>query len=853
MKTNNYIYIAYMVLCSLISLSSCTDEEMVGRRGQTDYNSVALRVSMPTPVVCEPMTKTGAADFDQMSDLNVVIAPKEEGDNAEIKKVIYFKYAQQTNSVIAETDNGVYYTDEMKDAASNVTSFNLHFTSEWLEKNGITISNGDVDAQFFLVGNWGKSIEQESNVKTVGDLKDLKAHAISSASGLVQAPNIMFGEILPDTETETGTSHPEDNNKTGSCLIYKMNLVRTAAMITIMIDGSNLDKDIIITPKTVSLHNVPTSCTIGKHNRVHKEGELKPYEGMIVANGESKDFFNNGTKVSLANSNTTNPGNYTLVLTAGTHYETDDAGKITNPSNQAVAPLFLYENYHGEGFGASGVTTDNQWMKRPAEISEGITNLENVPASCSYIEVTADYFKINNSGETPIEKYGTATWRFFLGGNVTDDFDVLRNHYYKITLSLSGSGVNEKEYSWRVDADLNQPIVVDDTNMVLGGGGEMFRVRVNKKNFKLDNGTGSPFVYIRCSKGSEIEWKPLSEINNITGSFHVDQTGGKEYVWFYVQPMIRDVTWTEDKDSHKRSCSIDFCETNGTKVQTVTFTQYEPIKIELGYEDVQDPEDEDMQQVKKIIETYYNYTFQEGDPTPNGKFTMYLDRIDRNSMEWGFSETLLDKNHSTGFENVYHLIDPKEKGANCDAHVTEAKKYLPTGRNYNEDYTKGSCMMHAAMENYFMRYSPQPNALTTVGDILNTQLPNRPQEDTGVNENLRFCWCVPSIVGWQLIEKIDRHYREHKGIPSGIFDPAHPIVPWYSYWTSNAGTADMNDTYSDPTIDGKTYAFVYQFGRGLDAITSAGKYDSKYLVRRDTKLHYRLLNISPIYMKEVEN
>ena len=172
MKTNNYIYIAYMVLCSLINLSSCTDEDMIGRRGQTDYNSVALRVSMPTPVVCEPMTKAGAADFDHMSDLNVVIAPKEGGDNAEIKKVIYFKYAQQTNSVIAETDNGVYYTDEMKDAASNVTSFNLHFTSEWLEKNGITISNGDVDAQFFLVGNWGKSIEQESNVKTVDDLKD---------------------------------------------------------------------------------------------------------------------------------------------------------------------------------------------------------------------------------------------------------------------------------------------------------------------------------------------------------------------------------------------------------------------------------------------------------------------------------------------------------------------------------------------------------------------------------------------------------------------------------------------------------------------------------------------------------
>ena len=195
MKTNNYIYIACMALCSLLTLSSCTDEEMVGRRGQSGYSSVALRVNMPTPIVCEPMSKAGAADFDQLKDLNIVIADG-EGDDAEIKKVIYFEYAKQTNdNVIPETGNGVYYTDEKKEN-NNVTGFNLHFTSDWLEENGITISNGTVDAQFFLVGNWGKIIDME-NVTTVDVLRNLKAYTLSSASGLIQAPNIMFGEILP--------------------------------------------------------------------------------------------------------------------------------------------------------------------------------------------------------------------------------------------------------------------------------------------------------------------------------------------------------------------------------------------------------------------------------------------------------------------------------------------------------------------------------------------------------------------------------------------------------------------------------------------------------------------------------
>ena len=49
-------------------------------------------------------------------------------------------------------------------------------------------------------------------------------------------------------------------------------------------------------------------------------------------------------------------------------------------------------------------------------------------------------------------RYGNFTYRFYLGGNSTTDFSLVRNRHYEIIIELNDDGVDE--VSWRVDEDL---------------------------------------------------------------------------------------------------------------------------------------------------------------------------------------------------------------------------------------------------------------------------------------------------------------------------------------------------------------------------------------------------------------
>lgn len=835
MKMNKYIYIAYMILCTLISFSSCTDEEFVGKHDNKDYNSVSLRVKMPTPIVSEPMTKAGTADFDQMKDLNVVI-----GENNQILGVAYLSLTSDgKGSWIVQTPPSGIINVSNNSSTANAPAFGLHFTSHWLNEKKITLTT---NSQVFLVANFGKEI---TGISSVSELKKLTTPEDGNA---IMAPNVMFGEGT--ISNESTANHPEGDTSPGNILVYDVALQRTAAMITVVMKGKSLNEGIVITPKRISLYNVPTSCFIGMDNVVTTEqGGTTPKENAVRSEGEVKDGLGWSGGINLVGTETKNWENFnnaSYSTTIGKHYDQDF-------TDQTVFPLFLYENIHGDNFGAN---ESNQKNKRPAAAKSSTeADIWAVAAACSYIEVEADYVKYENNSMT-VKQKGTTKWRFFLGENATTNFDVHRNTNYKLTLTLSGTGIGEGNASWRVDSELKEPVVVGETEMVVGGGGEMFCVELisppEGNKLKLSGSEDANFVYVYAKNGSTTQWWPLSEFK---GAGDMILTGEGKQMWFYVSPLLPE---TSDVQGNERSATVGFYDQQikpGSLITEVTFTQYRPITVEIGWDDVKDESDEDMVEVKKLITKYYNYTFKEG----NDPFVFYVDRIDRNPMPWGFNTVQLDHNHSSGFENVYHLIDPKgpDEEGHCKAHQDFAIHYLPTGKGWQEtpgsyvNYANGSCMMHAAMENDFQKYDPCPPANITPTTLLQTQtLPKRPNE----NEQHSYGWCVPSIVGWQLLEKMDKHEKEH-GNKLGIFDVNHPISKWTSYWTSNAETTDMADDnrYSGFYVDGKTKAFVYQFDMKLDKIDKNQVYPGYLLLPRTTPLKYRLINIDPKYFKEVED
>ncbi len=91
-----------------------------------------------------------------------------------------------------------------------------------------------------------------------------------------------------------------------------------------------------------------------------------------------------------------------------------------------ATPLYMFENMQGD----IGYTTDES-QKSPGE-SHSV---------CSYIEIRADY--INKARE------GIIKYRFYLGNNITNNFDVIRNKWYQLNVIFREDAINE--VSWRID------------------------------------------------------------------------------------------------------------------------------------------------------------------------------------------------------------------------------------------------------------------------------------------------------------------------------------------------------------------------------------------------------------------
>lgn len=200
-----------------------------------------------------------------------------------------------------------------------------------------------------------------------------------------------------------------------------VSLERIYAMITVQVKKS-LASNIDIVPLTVELKHVPaTGCLTG----INKIGD-----------------------------------NCLLKETGGTLESALSADHLT------AQPLFMYENMQPEGkcstkneAGQDLTTTTSPALgydKTPASFSKPISMAEVIATDkvSSYIEVTANYFRDG-------QKQGTIKYRFFLGNNATTNFEVQRNHHYKVTLMLGEQG-GKDEVSWRVETDMMYEINTSD-------------------------------------------------------------------------------------------------------------------------------------------------------------------------------------------------------------------------------------------------------------------------------------------------------------------------------------------------------------------------------------------------------
>lgn len=879
-----YIMAAVSALM-LAGLGSCVQDDYGLRGDSGDYDGIALRIKLPEQKQVNPMTRALASDFDKVDDLNIFVGD----ENGDIQKRLYLDVSALTLDQKNTIDTDVSVTP--KKDSNGYVEYTIDFSpSYW---NGVSIDK----SKFYAVANWGSGMKEvvdvindegnaaTSALNTIDQLKKLKVRELKNDGNMhstVPTPNAMYGEETPERGEITD---PDDSSK--KIKVVTVEMKRTAAMITLALDGSGLSGNIEISVDSVVLRNVPKSCTLGpvnisgsagpgncptSHADISKYGDMK---GGVVFS--SAKLIGQERKNLAAYQNDSQ-----FQTTIGGHYTDVESGNFSDVTGTFVQPLFLFENRQPTGTSEGSPGNNSQAHKRPNGLTisgddyDGAITNYNETGVCSYIEVYAKYTQYDGTTANVSQK-GTASWRFFLGNNVTDNFDVERNTNYRITLDLNGTGIGERNYSWRVDADLKEAQVVGNENMVVGGGGEMFCVELIKtpknKNLKVhsDKSRTDAFVYAYIQKGNTGIWQQFD--NETENAFEWENptvsTGNLKQLWFYVQPLLPGGNTAPTE----RSCTLYFYETGhfdpndlSNILATVTFTQYRPVLFSVTAEDMAShAKDQDLNRAAFLLKEYYGVDCNAEGFTG---FEFWADRIDRDPMPWGFSGFELINNQNTGFQNVYHLIDPDVTEASCKLHYEEARHYLPTGKGYKAeinsndayvDYSKGSCMMHAAMENHFQQYYPKPDNDVTPKTLLSVTLESvlRPGTTTSpIPDDRHYSWCVPSVAGCQLVEVLDRYYKRI-GDNSRGFDPNYPIKPWVSYWTSNAATADMNnvEAYKQLNINGMNRSFVYQFDMGLDDKdykfgdkgTQVGNdtYPAYYIVPRSTSIMYRLLNIRP--------
>lgn len=91
---------------------------------------------------------------------------------------------------------------------------------------------------------------------------------------------------------------------------------------------------------------------------------------------------------------------------------------------------------------------------------------------CTYIEVEGTYaiWKSNT-------QYGAGKihYRFFLGNNIVNDFNIVRNTHYKVELAFTGiAGYNELQYEWRVNAQLNDIVIIPEGILEIDGSPDFY-------------------------------------------------------------------------------------------------------------------------------------------------------------------------------------------------------------------------------------------------------------------------------------------------------------------------------------------------------------------------------------------
>ncbi|MDE5875946.1 MAG: hypothetical protein K2H47_00340, partial [Muribaculaceae bacterium] len=298
--------------------------------------------------------------------------------------------------------------------------------------------------QIYAVAN----VRGEENVAKlaadkVGTEAELKAVSFEWNEENIPENDQMFGFFTTSELGQSASSSFDAPIITVNNSNIKLNawMRRLASKVTVAFDGSQLKENVRIYIQSVTLHDIPVSCTIGESNTPDAPEQ-------IIKNGESYEYTDTERGETIKG----------LVIRKGTkagskHDHYDDNSLFFYENNQGDKSDDPHSDWYNKTQPADKVGTSiNDPLPDPDHASGQNDYKDRVPYG-TYIEVKA-YYKSDN-----VEKLGEGDiiYRFMLGKDITYNYDAERNYHFKLTLKFN-NWANDPD--WHIVFDEPKPTII---------------------------------------------------------------------------------------------------------------------------------------------------------------------------------------------------------------------------------------------------------------------------------------------------------------------------------------------------------------------------------------------------------
>ncbi len=437
-----------------LTLSSCVkDLDEQGLTASDGECNVAFELQgMPLQ---SALTRTSGDAIRNIRNLYVLFYAK--GDTDADNYELAYAFTSDTNCANTVFEQGLKIIDKRDKGRTPGSEFNPN-DGEWkgvAESKTQSVTTSEVQVRrgsyaVYVVANvddFSSSAFSKADIATPGALRDYDLIWESNAAD----NDAMFGFF-----TESETNGYDVIHDTAPVIRFTANaksiyawVKRAVSKVTVAFDGSKLRNGVRVYIKDIAIHDIPSTCKLGKDNSPGSMEEL-------ITNGE-QIVFTTGTGVT----NTTRISArepYFPGFSGLAENEEDVAKWKQNVHSETANALYFFENRQGKSSGAAdgngswkqqtdnngnNIPDDRDTLAHPGiDHNKGI--LKDTKTYGSYIEVNAYYQNDNFGAKTE----GNIIYRFMLGKNTTDDFNADRNNHYKLTMCFKN---NANDVDWHID------------------------------------------------------------------------------------------------------------------------------------------------------------------------------------------------------------------------------------------------------------------------------------------------------------------------------------------------------------------------------------------------------------------